>query len=74
MQWLARHGGGPRWQAVTLAPKDLETLLGAFGQKAGQPAYHSTQVFFVSRAGEIVARTTSLPEAKGLAAELERTP
>ena len=72
--WLTQHGGSPRWQAVTLAPKDLELVLEAFGQKSGTLAAHSTQVFYVSTKGEIVGRTTALPDSAGVASELIRLP
>ncbi len=72
--WLKRYGAGGRWQAVTANAKDLESILRAFGQKAGQPAAHTTQVFYVSKNGDVIGRSTSLPDPAGLAAVIERLP
>ncbi len=72
--WLAKHQAGPRWQAVTVQPAQTKALLAAFGLEEVPRVAHTTQVFYVSSKGLILGRTTPLPEAAAVAAELRRAP
>lgn len=69
-KWLGRQRAGANWQAVTTSREATAQILSAFGQKPGPITGHSAQVFFINKNGEIVSRTTPLPDAEAVAREL----
>ena len=73
-EWLAGFGQVARWNAIRTSPEELQQLLKAFGQKAGAPAAHSSQVFFVKSDGVVFGRTTGLPDSAGVSDILQRLP
>ena len=71
-EWLSKFKAGGKWQAVTLPKPELERLLKFFGGNGETPTGHSAQIFFVSRQGDLVARTVALPDSASVASELEK--
>ncbi len=70
--WLDQFRRTDKWRAVHVSEPALKKLLGAFQQQSGPATSHSTQVFFVKPGGEVMGRTTGLPDAAGVAAILRK--
>lgn len=69
-KWLARQRAGPKWLAVSSSKSAIVDILSAFKQKPGPIINHRAQVFFINKRGDIVSRTTPLPDADAVAREL----
>lgn len=75
--WLVSHKASPRWMALRLTPKNLKTLLAAFGQEYSGTATHSLMVFLSeNRNGKpaFAAIAPSLPRSSVLVNALAGRP
>lgn len=68
--WLRQFQASPRWVGLRLSEADLPVFLRAFRQEAGPPSGHTLQVFFVDGKARYVGRTTDMPNAATVAAQL----
>lgn len=68
--WRRQFHASPRWIALRLTEADLPVLLRAFRQETGPPSGHTLQIFFVDAKARFVGRTTDMPSATAVAAQL----
>jgi cytochrome oxidase Cu insertion factor (SCO1/SenC/PrrC family) len=69
-EWLGKFHASSRWVGLRVDASDLPAVLRAFKQETGPPSGHTLQVFLVDEKARYVARTTELPSAAAVAAEL----
>ncbi len=65
--WLERFRAGPGWVAAAPEVKDVERIRAFAGRGRSAIDNHSTQVQIVNREGQLVWRTSELPEAEEVA-------
>lgn len=72
-EWRRQFHASSRWFALRLAAADLAVLLRTFQQEAGSPSGHTLQIFLVDEGSRYVGRTTAMPNAAAVAAQLNTT-
>jgi protein SCO1/2 len=70
--WLERFHAGPGWIAAAPEVKDVDRIRAFAGRGRSATDNHSTQVQIVNREGQLVWRTSELPEAEEVATILRR--